>query len=63
MTGDVYSDQAMQERLGRLVVAEQRVPIHPVEVARVRRRGPHADRGRWRLETQERVEPRLYGVP
>lgn len=62
MTSDINSYKSMQEGLGRLVVAEQRVPVDAVQLAR---RGGRSTRTRARgrrLQAQQRVQPRLDGV-
>lgn len=62
--GDVERPDALEERLGELVVAEERVAIHEVELAvvGVRRAGEETVRRGRAVQAQERVEPAFHGV-
>lgn len=52
----------MQQGLRRLMVAEQGVPIHPVQLTGGGRGRPRAGGGRWGLQTEQAVKPRFDRV-
>ena len=60
---DVEGHQALEERLGRAVVREERVAVDAVQVTWRRHRTAGRDRlDDGRVEAQQPVEPRLDGV-
>ena len=61
---DVERPDALEEGLGELVIAEERVAIHVVELAivGVRRAGEKPVRRGRAVQAEERIQPAFHGI-